>query len=72
MQLQQLFGLVRDLASASSPLAIVVLVFWLLHRALPAATRPGVAPAEAWRCVAVALIFGLFLAAVAVITFLLS
>lgn len=67
MQLQHLLALVGDLAAASSPLAVVVLVFWLLHRALPAATRPGVAPGEAWRCVAVALIFGLFLAAVAII-----
>lgn len=68
MQMQYLFAVVRDLASASGPLAIVLLVFWLFHRALPAATRPGVAAGEAWRCVAVALIFGLALMAVAIIT----
>lgn len=67
MQMQYLFAVVGDLASASGPLAIVLLVFWLFNRALPAATRPGVAPGEAWRCVAVALIFGLALMTVAII-----
>jgi hypothetical protein len=68
--MQQLLLLVRDLAAASSPLALVVLVFWLLNRALPVATRPGATPAEAWRCVFVTILFVLTLAAVAVISVL--
>lgn len=67
MQMQYLLTVVRDLASASGPLAIILLVFWLFHRTLPAAIRPGVGSGEAWRCVAVALIFGLSLVAIAII-----
>jgi hypothetical protein len=66
---QHLLLLVRDLAAASSPLALVVLVFWLLHRALPAATRPGVESREAWRCVGVTIVFALTLATVALISY---
>jgi hypothetical protein len=71
--MQQLLILVRDLAtSASSPLAVVLLVFWLFHRALPAATRPGIQPNEAWRCVGVAIAFAFSLVAVLAIIRLLS
>lgn len=71
--MQHLLILVRDLAaSASSPLAVVLLVFWLFHRALPAATRPGIQPNEAWRCVGVAIAFASSLVALLGIVQLLS
>lgn len=66
--MQHLFALFRDLAVHSSPLALVVLVFWLLSRALPVATRPGAAPRETWRCVAVTLVFAMTLTLVAIIS----
>ena len=66
--MQHLLALIRDLASASSPLAVVLLVFWLFHRTLPTAIRPGIAPRDAWRCVGVAVAFAVCLVIVLVIT----
>ena len=62
--MQHLLAVVRDLASAGSPLVIVVLVFWLFARTLPAATRPGIGAHEQWRAVGVAVTFALSLVAV--------
>lgn len=64
--MQEMLPFIRDLAPASQPLAIVLMVFWLLHSALPAATRQDVAPGEAWRNVAVAITFGLSFAVIAI------